>query len=1092
MSVVFTDIVGSTELAVAVGDREADHLRRVHFDLLTEAVAPTGGEVVKNLGDGLMIVYRGATDAVEGAIAIQRAVAAQAARPGSHALAVRVGLSAGDATNEDDDWFGTPVVEAARLCAAAASGQILATDLLRRMAGSRVVSRFSEVGDVRLKGFPEPVAAVEVLWDDVPAAAPRMPQTLTPPVRLVGRGAEVDRLNAVLDAAAAGRCAVALIEGEAGIGKSALAGTLIATATTRGFEVLAGRADDIERERPFRAVRELLPHGAATLDSRDMLQAVDAVVDTIERRALRGPVCVAIDDLQWADAATILALRALLRRLRDLPLALVATMRPLPRLPELTALLDDAAALDACHLAVAPLDDEALGELASGLVGAPPSRRFMTELRRAGGNPLFATELVHALQTEDAIDVGAEADVNGAALPTGLRHTILRRLAFLPTPTLEMLRVASVLGSTFSVSDLATVLGRSATSLLGDVHEAVTAGVVGEAGTDLAFRHDLIRDAVYEDIPAPLRTASHLEVGRILSESGAPIGRAVPHLVLGSTQDDPDAVARLYAASLRAGVDDFFAEGQLLDRALELVEPDSAEFDMLVAAAILGLVDRDPDRAAELGARALAHNLAPEPEVSVVNALAHLHTNRGRPDLGVAMWEEYVARPDAHRQASWMMLGFASNSRFLMGDVTGAREGAERVLAVTQGPHYTTTCMAHMTLTLVELCGGNVDQALLHGRAAVEIARANAAAWGGTPHSRLYLALVLAAVDDIDGAEALLRSTRRRDRAPEWRGRHRPLPLDARPARLPTRPLRRRGHRARSGRRGSRRRWHAARRARSSGRPGADRFPPRRCRRRGRVVAARREPRARIGPQLGIEVVYWAGVVSGDDPADLDATWQLLDVMRFIALPQSVGPDLVGRAAASWRARAGRGGGGRAARVGGRPRRGRVGKAAADRADALLAGDGDGMLAAAGASTRRADVSSTPPWPPLRRRAAGGGGSSRGRGRRRAPGARGVRGPRRRRRRGARHPALEQRGAKVRAKKRPARPVSGWDSLTPAELNVVHLVAAGKTNREVAEELFLSRHTVDSHVRHVFAKLGLSSRVDLAGPGERPIHVIPL
>ena len=96
----------------------------------------TGGEEVKNLGDGLMIVYRGASDAIDGAVAMQRAVA-RGNLGGGVPLAMKVGISVGDISEEDGDWFGTPVNEAARLCAAAVGGQVLIADIVRVLAGSR-------------------------------------------------------------------------------------------------------------------------------------------------------------------------------------------------------------------------------------------------------------------------------------------------------------------------------------------------------------------------------------------------------------------------------------------------------------------------------------------------------------------------------------------------------------------------------------------------------------------------------------------------------------------------------------------------------------------------------------------------------------------------------------------------------------------------------------------------------------------------------------------------------------------------------------------------------------------------------------------
>ena len=135
VTILFTDLVGSTELASVLGDVAADGLRRQHFAHLREAMASTGGTEVKTIGDSVMVTYKGAADALAGGVAMQRAVERHNRGVEDHRLEIRVGISAGDASFEDGDFFGTPVVEASRLCADAAGGQILVSDLVARARG---------------------------------------------------------------------------------------------------------------------------------------------------------------------------------------------------------------------------------------------------------------------------------------------------------------------------------------------------------------------------------------------------------------------------------------------------------------------------------------------------------------------------------------------------------------------------------------------------------------------------------------------------------------------------------------------------------------------------------------------------------------------------------------------------------------------------------------------------------------------------------------------------------------------------------------------------------------------------------------------
>jgi class 3 adenylate cyclase len=173
VTLLFTDLVSSTELLDQLGDEEFERLRRIHFQLLREAVAASGGEEVKNLGDGLMVVFPSALDAIGCAVAMQQAVDLHNTEPDVAPIAVRVGLHAGEPHVEEDDYFGTPVVVAKRLCDRAQGGQILVSDLVAALVGGRRQFSFRDVGALELKGLGEPLATSEVVWQgDATAAAP--------------------------------------------------------------------------------------------------------------------------------------------------------------------------------------------------------------------------------------------------------------------------------------------------------------------------------------------------------------------------------------------------------------------------------------------------------------------------------------------------------------------------------------------------------------------------------------------------------------------------------------------------------------------------------------------------------------------------------------------------------------------------------------------------------------------------------------------------------------------------------------------------------------------------------------------------------
>jgi class 3 adenylate cyclase/DNA-binding SARP family transcriptional activator/tetratricopeptide (TPR) repeat protein len=165
VTLLFTDLVGSTALLGRLGDDAADEVRRAHFALLRGAVARAGGEEVKSLGDGLMVAFASPVQALGCAVAIQQAVAEHNALQADRQLAVRVGLHAGEPAAEDGDFHGTPVVVARRLCDAAEGGQVLASELVAQLVGSRGGFRFRPLGGLALKGLVEPVPAVAVDWE---------------------------------------------------------------------------------------------------------------------------------------------------------------------------------------------------------------------------------------------------------------------------------------------------------------------------------------------------------------------------------------------------------------------------------------------------------------------------------------------------------------------------------------------------------------------------------------------------------------------------------------------------------------------------------------------------------------------------------------------------------------------------------------------------------------------------------------------------------------------------------------------------------------------------------------------------------------
>jgi class 3 adenylate cyclase len=175
VTLLFCDLVGSTELMTRVGDDVADGIRRDLFEALSNVVTEHRGTVVKTMGDGMMVSFqRSAADAVACAMSMQKAIADLATAGERQDLHIRIGVSTGEAAYEGDDWFGTPVVEAQRLEGAAQPDQILVSEVVRSVVGNRRGVRFHDAGSRELKGFARSMPVVEVLWrEGAPHSAPQ-------------------------------------------------------------------------------------------------------------------------------------------------------------------------------------------------------------------------------------------------------------------------------------------------------------------------------------------------------------------------------------------------------------------------------------------------------------------------------------------------------------------------------------------------------------------------------------------------------------------------------------------------------------------------------------------------------------------------------------------------------------------------------------------------------------------------------------------------------------------------------------------------------------------------------------------------------
>ena len=571
VAVLMTDLVGSTATADRVGPEAAEELRQQHFALLRGVLERTGGREVKNLGDGLMVVFDGAAQSLACAVGMQQVVEARNRRA-EERLGVRIGVSVGDAATEEGDYFGEPVVESARLCARAEGGQIIVNDLVHRLAGSRDGHSFKALGCLELKGISEPVQAFELEWEPAPVMGIALPERLRglPPTAYVGRIRERDRLGELWGKARDGSLRVALIGGEAGVGKTRLSTHLAHDVHAEGATVLYGRCDEdlgvpyqpwvqalgymvkeapesvldahVERfggdlARLVPALRHRVPDLPAARESdpeteRYMMYA--AVAGLLEGAGEDEPLLLILDDLHWADAPTLSLLRHVVSAGAAMRSLVVGTYRDsdLAREHPLTALLADLhreQGVERIKLTGLDVDDVlALMEAAAGHDLDEDGRALAAEItRETAGNPFFTGEVLRHLTESGAlvqVDGGRwrlAGNLTELGLPQSVREVVGRRVERLDADARTALSAAAVIGRDFDLDLLLAVVEFPEARLLDLLEEAVAASLLRESpevADRFTFTHGLVEHTLYGDLGRSRRARLHKRVAEALEE----------------------------------------------------------------------------------------------------------------------------------------------------------------------------------------------------------------------------------------------------------------------------------------------------------------------------------------------------------------------------------------------------------------------------------------------------------------------------------------------------------------------------------------------------------------------------------------------
>jgi DNA-binding SARP family transcriptional activator len=382
-----------------------------------------------------------------------------------------------------------------------------------------------------------------LLSDETPPAvsrrvlAPRSARQPPRPDLHVGREDELSLLRNAVSDVVDGRGGVVWVEGEPGIGKSALLAEGLCGAVLTGPWLRWTVAHELDTSIPLQILRDCLPLEAARAGL-----TVEQVLDTVERLCADGPLILVADDFQWADEASLQAWTQLAQLVDRLPLLLVTACRPVPCTASLERLRRHLTGFGRT-ISLRRLPERSCLALAERLTGAPVPGRLRRWVEDGGGNPRYIREILASLAPAGLPpmvgDQPQAPDGTDRIPPARLVSWVSDHLTFLSPPARSVLRWAALLGNRFTVTDLAATTGQQPVQLAETVEEALRAGVLSSDGEWLRFCHPLVRKSLYEKTPSALRVALHHQFAETLVKAGAPATRVAEQLAATPTVTGP-------------------------------------------------------------------------------------------------------------------------------------------------------------------------------------------------------------------------------------------------------------------------------------------------------------------------------------------------------------------------------------------------------------------------------------------------------------------------------------------------------------------------------------------------------------------------
>jgi class 3 adenylate cyclase/DNA-binding CsgD family transcriptional regulator len=517
---LFTDIEGSTRLVKALRERYPGVLAE-HRRLVRAAVADQAGHEVDTQGDAFFVAFATAKQAVLCALEVQRALAAHP-WPAGTPVRVRIGIHTGQAVPAGRAYTGLAVHRAARICAAARGGQVLvsqATQSIIEDEEEELGFTLADRGEQQLKDLDRPVRLFQLAAPGLDTPAVWLPVVAVPLEAAVGmvrrqlieRGDFLASLQSLLGEALGGSGRLVLLGGEAGVGKSALAAAL--TAAAAGRVVRRGCCDNVTTAEALGPLVDALPELAGVLEGEAGVSRF-RLFQHVRELLSQAPMLLVLEDVHWADEATLEVLRFVGRRLAGTQLMILATFRSeeVGGDHPLTVVLGDLATMPGVvRMQLPALTVSGVRQLLERAGSALDANEVY---QRTSGNPFYVTEVLAA---------GAEH------VPPTVRDAVLAQVSRLSPAGRDVIAAAAVLGWRAEVDLLAEMSEQP----LAAVDECLRRGVLVADGDTVGFRHELARLAVEGSLPRAQRAGVHARALARLTARGSGDDRRLAHHAAG-------------------------------------------------------------------------------------------------------------------------------------------------------------------------------------------------------------------------------------------------------------------------------------------------------------------------------------------------------------------------------------------------------------------------------------------------------------------------------------------------------------------------------------------------------------------------------